>query len=142
VRLSRSARQALAAALEMARAGGAWVPVAEVARARGIPESALAKVFQRLVRAGLAVGTRGVGGGYRLARDASEVTVADVLAVFEPPPAAPGLPPADPVEARLRALLAEVDESARATFASVSLATLARPVPPPARDIPHRAASA
>ena len=100
--------------------------MAEVARRRGIPESALAKVYQGLVRAGLAVGSRGVGGGYRLARDPSEVTVADVLAAFEPRAAAPGPDPRDPVDGRLQALFEEVDETARSTFASVSLETLAR----------------
>lgn len=126
MRVSRSARRALVAALEMALAAPGPVTVAEVARRHGAPESALAKVFQQMVRAGLAVGHRGVGGGYRLARDASEVTVASVLAAFEPPPASPAPPPADPVEARLDALFHEVDETTRCTFASVTLATLAR----------------
>lgn len=126
MRVSRPARQALVAALEMALAGEEPVPVAEVSRRHGIPGTALAKVLQQLVRSGIAVGSRGAGGGYRLARDASVVTVADVLAAFEPRPAAPDPPPEDPVEARLRALFDEVDETARCTFASVSLATLAR----------------
>ncbi len=126
MRVSRPARQALVAALEMALAGEEPIPVAEVSRRHGIPETALAKVLQQLVRSGLAVGSRGAGGGYRLARDASVLTVADVLAAFEPRPAAPEPPPEDPVEVRLRALFEEVDETARCTFASVSLATLAR----------------
>jgi len=112
--------------MEMARAGDSPVTVADVARRHGIPGSALAKVFQQLVRAGIAVGLRGVGGGYRLARDPAGVTVADVLSVFEPRDDAPEPPPGDPVEARLRDLFEEVDETARCTFASVSLETLAR----------------
>lgn len=121
MRITRSARQALVAALEMAAAGPEPVTAATVARRHGIPEAALAKVVQRLVREGLAVGSRGVGGGYRLARDASAITVAEVLAAFEPPPAR-----GDPVEARMDLLFAEVDETARCTLASVSLETLAR----------------
>jgi DNA-binding IscR family transcriptional regulator len=73
------------------------------------------------VRAGLAVGSRGVGGGYRLSRDAAAITVAEVLAPFEPPPAR-----GEPAEPRIDALFAEVDETARCTLASVSLETLAR----------------
>jgi Rrf2 family protein len=113
----------------MAMAGPEPVTAAEVARRHGIPPTMLAKVFQRLVRAGIAVGHRGVGGGYRLARDASEVTVLQVLDAFEPPASRD---PVDPdgggrfVESRLLALLEEVDETVRCTFASVSLATLAR----------------
>jgi Rrf2 family protein len=124
--MSRTVRHAIRAAVEMARAEGAPVTVAAVARRHGIPDGALAKVLQRLVRAGIAVGSRGVGGGYRLAREASAVTVADVMAVFEPWPAGPGRPSPDPVERRLRALVEEVDQTVRSTFASVSLATLAR----------------
>jgi Rrf2 family protein len=126
VRVSHSARQALTAVLEMALAGGEPVTVAEVAARHAVPEAALAKVVQRLVRAGIAVGSRGVGGGYRLARDPSGITVADVIAVFETRPAARGPSRRGPVERRLRALFEEVDGTARSTLASVTLATLAR----------------
>ena len=44
----------------------------------------VAKVLQQLVRAGIANASRGVGGGYRLARPATEVTVQDVIELFEP----------------------------------------------------------
>jgi Rrf2 family protein len=114
--------------MEMAMAGEAPVTVAGVARRHRIPGSALAKVFQRLVQAGIAAGSRGVGGGYRLARDPSGVTVADVLAPFEParPAETRRARRSDAVEGRLRALFDEVDEIARCTFASVTLATLVR----------------
>ena len=58
-------------------------PIA-LARRHGAPEAVVAKVLQRLVRAGLVVGTRGTHGGYRLARSASRMTVLDVLRVFDP----------------------------------------------------------
>ncbi len=138
MKLARSARTALLAAMEMAAADGEPVTVAEVAGRHGLSPTALAKVLQQMVRAGLAVGSRGVGGGYRLARDASEVSVASVLSAFEPPPAAPGPPPGDPVEARLHALLQEVDETARCTLASVTLATLARGPEVLGRPTPYR----
>jgi Rrf2 family protein len=134
MKISGSARYALHAALEMALAGEEPVTVAQVANGFGIPQAALAKVFQQLVRAGLALGTRGVGGGYRLARRAAEISVLDVTTVFEPPHA-PGrcllAERADGGCARhvgcgLRLLFDEADELLRCTFASVSLATLAR----------------
>ncbi|HEX5041483.1 MAG TPA: Rrf2 family transcriptional regulator, partial [Candidatus Polarisedimenticolaceae bacterium] len=81
----------------------------------------VAKVLQRLVRAGLAVGTRGSNGGYRLARPASGITVLDVLRVFEEELAdSGGKMPGTPLDR----LMAEVTEGARYTFASVSLETL------------------
>lgn len=131
--LNKSTRYALYATLEMALAPDAPVTVAEVAGRYGIPGTALAKVFQQLVRAGLAVGTRGVGGGYRLARAASEITVLQVIDVFQSAPEPGGCLLADasegcgrPRRCRLARLFDEVDGLARTTFASVTLETLAR----------------
>ena len=132
VSLNKSTRYALYASLELARAApGEPVPVSWVAERYRIPEGPLAKVLQQLVRAGLAVGTRGVGGGYRLTRDPSEISVLEVIAAFEPP-----RPPGSCLldeggddcrvlgTCRLRRLFDEVDDLARAAFASTSLETL------------------
>jgi Rrf2 family protein len=130
--LNKFSRYALYAALEMARAGDHPVTVAQVARPHRIPPTALAKVFQQLVRAGLAVGTRGIGGGYRLARPRTDITVLDVVSVFDPP-RTPGVDllharadarAAKPQAARLQQLFDEVDDGIRATLASVTLDTL------------------
>jgi len=131
--LSKFSRYALFAAVEMARADGRPVTVAEVAEPHGIPAAALAKVFQQLVRAGLAVGTRGIGGGYRLARPRTGITVLDVVSVFEPL-RLPGRhflhghpgEAMQPGTAALQRLFDEVDEGIRATLASVTLDTLVR----------------
>jgi Rrf2 family protein len=131
MQLNKSTRHALYAAMEMTAAQGEPVTVSGVARRYGISEAALAKVFQQLVRAGLCHGTRGVGGGYRLARSPSEVTVLDVIDVFEPIPAADRCllddsdrPCRDLGTCRLKRLFDEVDGLARATFASTTLETL------------------
>jgi Rrf2 family iron-sulfur cluster assembly transcriptional regulator len=115
----------------MTVAEGEPVTVAGVARRYDISEAALAKVFQQLVRAGLSHGTRGVGGGYRLARSPSEITVIDVIDAFESIPAADrcllddsGRPCRDLGACRLKRLFDEVDGVARATFASTTLETL------------------
>jgi len=134
VTLTKSARYALYAAVEMAAAGDTPVTVGQVAAPHGIPPTALAKVLQQLVRAGIAAGTRGVGGGYRLARPRHAVTVLDIVSVFEPgrvrPDGRRGPGIADPlgrpqVQA-LHHLFDEVDEGTRATLASVTLETLVR----------------
>jgi Rrf2 family protein len=88
MQLNKSTRYALYAAMEMALANDEAVTVAHVANRYGISEAALAKAFQQLVRARLSRGTRGVGGGYRLARPASAITVLDVIDAFEPVPEA------------------------------------------------------
>lgn len=132
--LSKFSRYALYAAVEMARAGDGLVTVTQVAEPHGIPPGALAKVFQQLVRAGIAVGTRGIGGGYRLARPRTGITVLDVVSVFDPlrtpgddllHARASGTP-AQPNTAALQRLFDEVDEGIRATLASVTLDTLVR----------------
>ncbi|HXV76903.1 MAG TPA: Rrf2 family transcriptional regulator [Candidatus Polarisedimenticolaceae bacterium] len=130
--LSKSTRYALYATMEMARAAGdGHVTAAEVAGRYKIPPSVLAKVFQQLVRSGLARGSRGSGGGYRLARAAGEITVLEVMRAFQPPngavPSAAGEPAA---AAPLTRLLDEVAELARCTFASVTLETLTRTARP------------
>lgn len=132
MKLQKSTRYALYAAMEMAGAppGGA-LTVGEVAEKYSLPANALAKVFQHLVRSGIAVGTRGAGGGYRLTRTASEITVLDVMSAFEPPRHTGGclleeqsrnchLSPM----CRLRRLFDEVDASSRNTLASITLGTL------------------
>lgn len=128
--LNKATHYALYAAVEMARAGESPVSVAQVAAKYGIPESALAKVFQQLVRSGVALGLRGTKGGYRLAKPASRVTMLDVISVFEPPPSLalgdPAQRTTETAAAPLRRLFDELDELVRCTFASVSLETLVR----------------
>ena len=132
--LSKFSRYALYAAVEMARADDRPVTVGEVAGPHNIPPTALAKVLQQLVRAGLAEGTRGIGGGYRLARPRSAITVLDVVSVFESlrPPghdllhARKDRQAVPPHTATLRRLFDEVDEGTRVTLASVTLDTLVK----------------
>ncbi len=135
MRLNKSTRYALYAAMELARAGvDGQVTAAEVAGRYRIPAAVQAKVLQQLVRAGIAVGSRGSGGGYRIARGPSELTVLDVIEAMEPRHG-PGdclLHDRDDeecsqrAECRLGSLFDEVDEMARCTFASITLETLVR----------------
>ena len=91
--------------------------------------------------AGVAVGTRGTGGGYRLARKAGEVTLLEVIDAFEPSGTPGGCLLADTSDDRcdlfpdceLREVIDEVDELVRCTFASITLETLVN------RRRPHEA---
>ncbi len=138
MKFKKSTRYALYAAMEMAKAGaGKQITAAQVAERYAIPGTVLAKVLQELVRAGVAVGTRGSGGGYGLARPAAETSVLDVIDAFEEPVRrqeecliAGGADCAELGMCRLRKLVDEVDELARATYASVSLETLVGQRPP------------
>jgi Rrf2 family protein len=57
---------------------------AEVAEALGVPERYLARVLNDLARAGILVSTRGRHGGFRLARPAGALSLADAVAPFRP----------------------------------------------------------
>ena len=132
--LNKSTRYALYAAMEMTLAGPEPVTVSQVAERYRIPEGALAKVLQQLVRSGIALGTRGIGGGYRLTRPPSQVHVQEVIEAFEGQRTKGQCLLAERTHeictenppCRLRGLFDEVDELVRCTFESVSLETLAR----------------
>ena len=49
-----------------------------------VPMNYLAKVLQLLARSEIVTGRRGVGGGYRLSRPASEVSMLDVINAIDP----------------------------------------------------------
>lgn len=84
---SRTAEHALRALLFLARReGGAPVPVDEIADAIGAPRNYLSKTLGALTRQGVVSGTRGPRGGFRLERPAEEITVAQVIELFDAPP--------------------------------------------------------
>ncbi|WP_406857069.1 Rrf2 family transcriptional regulator [Alsobacter sp. KACC 23698] len=57
--------------------------IEELARRYRLSQNHLMKVAQSLVRAGFVAGVRGRGGGLRLARDAREIGVGDVVRALE-----------------------------------------------------------
>ena len=86
MRLSTKGRYAVMAMADLARNGAdRAVSLAEIATRQEISLSYLEQLFARLRKSGLVKSVRGPGGGYRLAREACETAVADiVLAVDEP----------------------------------------------------------
>src|SRR3954451_22208815 len=57
----------------------------DVADAYRIPQEAMAKILQRLVKAGLLHSQHGTNGGYTLARDPGEVSAFEVIRAIEGP---------------------------------------------------------
>ena len=64
------------------RATDGTVTAQEIARAEGIGPEYVARIMGTLRAGGLVESTRGAGGGYRLARPASEISVWDALCVL------------------------------------------------------------
>lgn len=86
MRLTTKGRYAVTAMVDLAMHGrDGPVALAEIAERQMISLSYLEQLFGRLRRTGLVRSVRGPGGGYRLARQPDDTTVADViLAVDEP----------------------------------------------------------
>jgi Rrf2 family protein len=59
--------------------------LSEISEHFGIPSSYMAKVFQALAREGLVSSFRGAKGGYALARPPREITLRQVIEIFEGP---------------------------------------------------------
>lgn len=57
----------------------------DVADAYGIPPEALAKILQRLVRAGLLQSQHGINGGYTLVRDPNQISAFEVIQAIDGP---------------------------------------------------------
>ena len=57
----------------------------DVAEAYGIPQEVMAKILQRLVKAGLLHSQHGMNGGYTLARHAEEISAFEVIRAIDGP---------------------------------------------------------
>jgi Rrf2 family protein len=57
----------------------------DVADAYGIPPEALAKILQRLAKAGLLTSQHGINGGYTLARDPKSISAFEVIKAIDGP---------------------------------------------------------
>jgi Rrf2 family transcriptional regulator, nitric oxide-sensitive transcriptional repressor len=81
---SRTLEYALRAAVFLAGVYGKPKTAQQIADATAVPLSYLPKVLQQLVRADLAIGTRGLHGGYVLRRPPADISILDVVNAIEP----------------------------------------------------------
>lgn len=77
--LRRSGQQALQALLELAQEPNRWRSVNDIASSQELPAPMLEQLLLLLRRSGLLEARRGRQGGYRLARPAAQIPVAQVL---------------------------------------------------------------
>jgi Rrf2 family protein len=127
MKLQISSRLALFALLELATTPDRQLAVAEIGRKYGVSNHHLAKVMHTLGRAGLVRSLRGAGGGYQFSGNARRTTLLDVILLFEDLGAegANAATEEDTDEGRaLREILGEIDDIARATLGSITLATM------------------
>jgi Rrf2 family protein len=140
MRLQKNTLLALYSVIEFASEPSRHISGAEIAAKHGVSPHHLAKVLSELARAGIVESARGVGGGYRFAANSRRLTLLDVIQLFEDfaptseeragrdpaPSRGAGAHPARAVDMALGAVLSEIDEIAKATFSSITLATMLR----------------
>src|ERR1051325_7269327 len=85
MRISAKVDYAVRAAIELAVAGERLTKADAIAHAQDIPPKFLENILGDLRQGGLVRSQRGAEGGYRLARPAGEITVADIIRVVEGP---------------------------------------------------------
>ncbi|GAB4362667.1 MAG: Rrf2 family transcriptional regulator [Deltaproteobacteria bacterium] len=85
MKISRETDYAIRCLLQLARRPEGVSTVREISGPRGIPPVFLAKILQKLGRAGMTESVRGARGGFRLARDPAEITLLSVIEAVEGP---------------------------------------------------------
>ncbi len=65
--------------------GGARLSAGSLAEETGVPLATAQKLMGRLAGAGLLTSARGTGGGFRLAREAAGISLADIIEAVEGP---------------------------------------------------------
>jgi Rrf2 family protein len=131
VKISAKSEYACLALLAMARIGPDDPPVRirEISEEYAIPERYLVQILLQLKGAGLVASTRGAAGGYRLARPAAKISLAEVLTAIDGPDAPPR-PGQRPAARALATVWAHVRAAERDVLDRTSIAQLAELVAP------------
>ena len=86
MRLSRGSEYGLEGLIFLARQPPGTIKlINEIAEAQGLPQSFLAKIFQKFVQHGLVTSFRGRQRGYALAKPPAEIALKDVLEAIDGP---------------------------------------------------------
>lgn len=125
--LQIASRLAIFAVLELAANPERQLSVGEIGEKYGVSSHHLAKVMHVLGRAAVVRSVRGAGGGYQFIGNTRRTTLLDIIQLFEnfgtrDDDDAPGANTSE--GATLREVLGEIDDIARATLGSITIATL------------------
>jgi Rrf2 family transcriptional regulator, iron-sulfur cluster assembly transcription factor len=84
MRLSTKGRYGVTAMMDLAIHDNAGpVTLADISQCQGISLSYLEQLFSKLRKGGLVEGVRGPGGGYRLSRPASDISIAEIITAVD-----------------------------------------------------------
>ena len=85
LRVTRLTDYATVVLTVLATRPGVVLSAVELADAAGLEVPTVAKVLKPLAQAGLVEGFRGAGGGYRLVRDAADISLVEIVEAMEGP---------------------------------------------------------
>lgn len=142
MKLQIASRLAIFAVLELAAHPDRQLSVAEIGEKYGVSNHHLAKVMNVLGRANLVRSVRGAGGGYQFCGNVRRVTLLDIIQLFEDLGAESGEADSsgdatDEGQA-LKRVMGEIDDIARATLGSITIATM-RKLADSRREVPRLA---
>ena len=83
MKISTKGRYAVRMLADIAEHGSPYTTLSKVAERQGISKKYLEQIAMHLQKTGMLAGVRGYKGGYRLARDAGEITVLEILQAVE-----------------------------------------------------------
>jgi len=85
--VTRKADYAIRCVLHLSGQPDAVTSVEEISRDMFVPKTFLAKILQRLMKAGIVTSTRGVRGGFQLAKRPKDINLLDVIEAIQGPSA-------------------------------------------------------
>ncbi len=133
IRLTNLADYAVVLMTAAAREPEQRLSAARAAEATAIPAPTVAKLMGALARAGLLVASRGVAGGFALARPAAAISVAEIVEAVDGPIALTACVSADAHECAIEGVCGvrghwgPINAAVRAALHEVSLADLLKP---------------
>ncbi|MCU0891467.1 MAG: SUF system Fe-S cluster assembly regulator [Sandarakinorhabdus sp.] len=133
MRLTNLADYAVVVMAAAARAPDVKLSAARVAEMTGIPAPTVAKLMGTLARGGLLSASRGVSGGFTLARAPAEISVAQVVEAVDGPIALTSCAGNDVTDCAMEGHCAirghwpPINQAVRGALAAVSMADLVRP---------------
>ena len=86
--VTRKADYAIRCVLYLTRNTDRVASVDEISSAMYVPKSFLAKILQRLMKAGIVSSTRGIKGGFQLAKNPKDINLLEVIETIQGPSAA------------------------------------------------------
>jgi FeS assembly SUF system regulator len=131
----------------LAAAGDGVLSAQALAERARLEVPTVSKLLKQLAQAALVVSTRGINGGYRLARGPERITIADIVTAMEGPigmtecSAHAGLCGHEP-HCGVRVNWQRINQAIASALQNVTLADMVKPPPKRAGTIPLRVATA